>query len=454
MAPRPPEVRYTKSGSVNVAYATVGDGPFDIVFISGWVLSNLEGAWEGPARHFLERLAAIGRLIIFDKRGTGLSDRAVGIPDLETRMDDARAVMDAVGSERAAVVGVSEGGLMAALFAATYPERVGAEVLYGTGASFIRRHDYPWRPTREQRIESLRQAIIGFGSREWAVEGLRDSWAQTLDYDDGYIDWFARWIRLSASPGAVEALWAMNTDIDVRPALGSIHVPTLVLHRPGDVDFRIEEGRYLAEHIAGAEFVELSGPDHGWWVRSDEIADQIEPFLRDHWERGAWEPSEPDRVLATVLFTDIVGSTARLAELGDRAWRELLRRHHEEVRRELRRFKGVEMDTAGDGFFARFDGPARAIRCAAAIAERVRALGIEVRQGLHTGECELVDGKVGGIAVHIGARVAARAAPSEVLVSSTVRDLVAGSGIRFAERGSAELKGIPGEWRLYAVESV
>ena len=449
----PPDVRYTRSGSVSVAYTTVGDGPMDILFISGWVLSNLEGAWDGPARGFFERLSSLGRLILFDKRGTGLSDRAVGIPDLETRMDDARAVMDAVGSERAAVLGVSEGGLMTALFAATYPERVGAAVLYGTGASFIRRPDYPWRPTREVRLENLRQAIVGFGSREWALEGLRENWAQSLECDDGYVDWFTRWIRLSASPGAVEALWQMNTDIDVRTALPSIHVPTLVLHRPGDVDFVFDEGRYLAEHIPIAEFVELTGPDHGWWVRSEEILEHVEPFLRGVWERGEWEPPEPDRVLATVLFTDIVGSTAKLAEVGDRAWRELLARHHAVVRRLLGRFGGVEMDTAGDGFFARFDGPARAIRCARAIAEGVAALGLQVRQGLHTGECELVEGKVGGIAVHIGARVAAQAGPGEVLVSSTVRDLVAGSGITFAERGTAELKGIPGDWRLYAVES-
>ena len=447
-------MRYARSGDVSVAYATVGDGPFDIVFISGWVLSNLEGAWDGPATVMFERLSKIGRLILFDKRGTGLSDRVSGIPDLETRMDDVRAVMDAVGSRRAALFGVSEGGLMTSLFTATYPERVAATVLYGTGASFTRAPDYPWRRSREERLAWIRSEIPRAGSRDWYAEALREVYAPSVvPLDDAYIDWWARWVRVSASPGAIEQLWLMNTDIDVRRVLPAIQVPTLVIHRVDDQDFKIGEGRYLAEKIPSAELVELPSADHGWWVNSDEIVDQAEPFLRGVWDRGEWEPPEPDRVLATVLFTDIVGSTARLAELGDRAWRDLLGKHHTAVRRELRRFSGVEMDTAGDGFFARFDGPARAIRCASAIAQSVRSLGIEVRQGLHTGECELVDGKVGGIAVHIGARVAAQAGPSEVLVSSTVRDLVAGSGIQFAERGSAELKGIPGEWRLYAVEA-
>lgn len=448
-----PDVLYTTSGSVNVAYTTVGAGPMDIVFIGGWVLSNLEVAWEGSPRVMFDRLARIGRLILFDKRGTGLSDRVSGIPDLETRMDDVRAVMDAVGSRRAALVGVSEGGLMTALFSATYPERVAAAVFYGTGGTFTRAPDYPWRPTRDERLANIRRDVPQVGTRAWIVEALHEAYAPSLTIDDDYINWFARWVRISASPGAVEQLWLMNTDIDVRRVLPSIHVPTLVIHRRDDVDFDIGEGRYLAEKIPAAELVELPGADHAWWVRSDEIADQIEPFLNGLWERGEWEPAEPDRVLATVLFTDIVGSTARLAELGDRGWAELIAKHHALVRRQLRRFAGVEMDTAGDGFFARFDGPARAIRCARSIAEDIRELGLEVRQGLHTGECSLVDGKVGGIAVHIGARVAAHAGPGEVLVSGTVRDLVAGSGIRFRDRGVAELKGVPGDWRLYAVES-
>jgi pimeloyl-ACP methyl ester carboxylesterase len=449
---KPPEVRYTKSGDVNIAYAVIGDGPFDILFVGGWVVSTLEGTWDGPPALFLDRLATIGRLILFDKRGTGLSDRVAGIPNLETRMDDVRAVMDAARSRRAAIVGVSEGGPMTILFAATYPERVAAAVLFGTGASFTKADDYPWRPDRDARLAWIRDSVAQLTTDAWLRESLEDVFAPSLTIDDAYLSWFRRWVRLSASPAAIEALWLMNTDIDVRHVLPSVHMPTLVLHRLGDQDFEFEEGRYLADRIPDAELVELEGADHGWWVNSDQIADPIVPFLQRIWDRGDWELVETERVLATVLFTDIVGSTAKLSDVGDRNWRELLKKHHAHVRRQLVRFAGKEIDTAGDGFFARFDGPARAIRCACAISSAVRELGIEVRQGLHTGECEIVDGKVGGIAVHIGARVAHEANASEVLTSSTVRDLVAGSGIRFEDRGSVELKGIPGEWRLYAVD--
>jgi pimeloyl-ACP methyl ester carboxylesterase len=449
--PSPP-IRYAKSGDVNIAYTTVGEGPFDIVFVSGWVLTNLEVAWDGPAAHFYNRLSSIGRLILFDKRGTGLSDRVGGIPDLETRMDDVRAVMEAANSKRAAIVGVSEGGPMTILFAATYPERVAAAVLFGTGASFTKKEDYPWRATRGERMENIRRSAAEVTSEKWILDALNETWAPSLTIDDSYMSWFTRWVRVSASPSAVEALWTMNADIDVRNVLHSVQAPTLVLHRVKDNDFVFEEGRYLADRIPGSELVELLGADHGWWVKSDEIADQIEPFLRRIWDRGEWDLVQKERVLATVLFTDIVDSTNKLAELGDRQWGEVIKKHHALVRRQLVRFAGKEMDTAGDGFFATFDGPARAIRCACAIAEGVRDLGIEVRQGLHTGECEVVDKKVGGIAVHIGARVAQQAKGGEVLVSSTVRDLVAGSGIRFTERDMMDLKGIPGEWRLYSVD--
>ncbi len=452
IAVKSPPISYTKSGNVNIAYTTIGEGPFDIVFISGWVLSNLEGTWEGPPARLFERLASVGRLILFDKRGTGLSDRVASIPDLETRMDDVRAVMDAAGSSRAAIVGVSEGGPMTILFAATHPRRIAAAVLFGTGASFTRGEDYPWRQSREERLEGIRHTMTRVTSREWLVEALHETWAPSLQIDESYIDWFSHWVRVSASPSAIESLWLMNTDIDVRSILPSMQVPTLVLHRIGDTDFQIEEGRYLARRIPGAEMLELPGADHGWWVNSEELVDQIVPFLDGIWERGEWDMAESERVLATVLFTDIVGSTARLAEVGDRSWRDLINKHHALVRRHLVRFSGKEMDTAGDGFFARFDGPARAIRCACAIASGIRELGLEVRQGLHTGECEVVDGKVGGIAVHIGARVAQEAQPGEVLVSSTVRDLVAGSGISFSERTAVQLKGIPGDWRLYSVD--
>ena len=318
---RPPEVRYTKSGDVSIAYSVIGDGPFDIVFVGGWVLSTLEGTWDGPPARFFERLSAIGRLILFDKRGTGLSDRVAGIPNLETRMDDVRAVMDAAGSKRAAIVGVSEGGPMTILFAATYPERVAAAVLFGTGAAFTRADDYPWRTTREERLEWIRESVSRLATDSWLTDALEEVWAPSLTLDDAYIGWFRRWVRLSASPSAIEALWLMNSDIDVRNALPSVHMPTLVLHRVGDKDFVLDEGRYIADRIPDAELIELEGDDHGWWVNPDQITDQIAPFLRRIWDRGEWDLVESERVLATVLFTDIVGSTAKLAEIGDRSWR-------------------------------------------------------------------------------------------------------------------------------------
>lgn len=445
------EVRYARSGDVSIAYSVVGDGPFDVVFVAGWVLSSLEIAWEGSPEDFFRRMGSFSRLILFDKRGTGLSDRATGIPDLETRMDDIRAVMDAVGSTRAAILGVSEGGPMTLLFAATYPERTAAAIMYGTGPSFVRADDYPWAPTREEWLDIIEREAHRVGTQEWLDEKLA-AFAPSTARDEATRRWWRRWVRTSTSPGAVEALRRMNMGIDARHTLHAIRVPTLVLHRVGDEAMTIDEGRYMAERIPTAEMVELPGADHGWWVNSEEIAREAERFLRGIWDRGEWDVIESDRVLATVLFTDIVGSTAKLAELGDRGWKEVLHQHHALVRRQLVRFSGREIDTAGDGFFASFDGPARAIRCAGAIREAVSGLGLDVRAGLHTGECELVEGKVGGIAVHIGARVAAEAAPGEVLVSSTVKDLVAGSGIRFGERGVVELKGVPGEWRLYSVE--
>ena len=447
-----PEVHYAKSGDVNIAYAVVGEGPFDLVFISGWVLSVLEHAWEGITADLLGRLASFSRLIIFDKRGTGLSDRVTGIADLETRMDDVRAVMDAAGSRRAAVMGVSEGGPMTILFAATYPERTAAVVLYGTTASWRRSDDYPWAPTKEEWDQALERIDQRWGSEADLDDRLADL-APGLPLDDEVRRWWRRLVLTSASPGAAKQLNRMNRQIDVRHVLPTIRLPTLVLHRRGDEPpFSFEGARYMAEQIPGAELVELEGRDHFWAFDSEQIAREAERFLRAIWKRGEWDVVESDRVLATVLFTDIVGSTAKAAELGDRRWRELLEQHHAVIRRQLVRYQGRELDTAGDGFFASFDGPARAIRCACAIGETLRDLGIEVRVGLHTGECELINGKVGGIAVHIGARVAAKADPGEVLVSSTVRDIVAGSGIGFRERGAFDLKGVPGEWRLYAVE--
>ena len=446
-----PDVRYVKSGDVNIAYATVGDGPFDIVFVAGWVLTVFESAWDGPSADTLRRLASFARLILFDKRGTGLSDRSYGLPDYETRMDDIRAVMDAAGSERAAILGVSEGGPLTLLFSASHPERVAAAILYATSSTFVGDDDHPWSP-RPDEWRAIIEGTAGppFGTEEWfdhSLRGLSPSIADDADLKR----WWRRWVRESTSPGALTELRRINSKLDARHVLSSISVPTLVLHPVDDTDWDFAAGRYIADHIPGSHLVQLPGRDHGWWVRPDEIGDAAEAFLTGLWERGEWQGPEPDRILATVLFTDIVGSTEKLAELGDRRWRELLTQHHARVRQQLARFRGREVDTAGDGFFASFDGPARAIRCACAIVDAVGDLGIEVRAGLHTGECEQVDGKVGGIAVHIGARVAANAGPGEVVVSRTVRDLVTGSGLAFEDCGAAELKGIPGSWELFRV---
>jgi pimeloyl-ACP methyl ester carboxylesterase/class 3 adenylate cyclase len=446
-----PEVRYAQSGEVNIAYSVVGDGPLDVVFIGGWVISSLELAWEGPPAEFYEGMASFCRLILFDKRGTGLSDRVAGIPDLETRMDDVRAVMDAAGSERAAIVGVSEGGPMTALFAATYPDRIAAAVLYGTYPSTLRRDDYPWGATREEIDRAIEERTRRWNEPGFIEEYLTKGLGPSFAGNEEVCRWWRRYLLTSASPGTVNQLSRMNLEMDVRHVLASVRVPTLVLHRRDDDSPVVESGRYIAERIPGAEFVELDGRDHIWFADPGQIVAEVQRFLVSIWDRGEWDVVERDRILATVLFTDIVGSTAKAVELGDRAWRELLERHHVVVRRQLVRFQGTELDTAGDGFFASFDGPARAIRCACAITETVREFGLEVRAGLHTGECEVMNGKVGGIAVHIGARVAASAEAGEVLVSQTVKDLVAGSGIAFQERGLAELKGVPDEWRLYAV---
>ena len=440
---RPHETRYAKSGDVNIAYQVAGEGPLDLVLVAGFV-SHLESDWEEPrSAHFLERLASFSRLIRFDKRGTGLSDRPGGLPDLETRMDDVRAVMDAVGSERAALFGYSEGGPMSCLFAATYPERTAALALYGTYAKRVDPDDdYPWVATAEQR-----QAYVDQLEREWGFESDLGSMAPNADA--ALTAWWRARARASASPGAARALLLMNSRIDVRHVLPTIRVPALVLHRSGDRDSHLEEGRYLADHIPGARFVELAGEDHIPWIDADQIVDEVEEFLT-----GVRRGPEPDRVLATVLLTDIVRSSERAVQLGDRGWRDLLEAHHGLVRRELARWRGQEVDTAGDGFLATFDGPARAIRCAAAIRDGLRTLGLEIRVGLHTGECEIIGGKVGGIAVHTGARVAAQAPPGEILVSGTVRDLIAGSGIDLEDRGVHQLKGIPGEWQLLAVARV
>jgi pimeloyl-ACP methyl ester carboxylesterase/class 3 adenylate cyclase len=446
-----PEVRYARSGNVNIAYSVVGEGPFDLVFVVGSVFTALEYAWEGPPGAFFSKLAAFSRLILFDKRGTGLSDRVANIADLEARMDDIRAVMDAAESKRAAVMGVSEGGPMAVLFAATYPQRTAAVILYGTGASYRRADDYPWAPEPEEYVAAAVNRERRWGDPDY-FQHLLENFAPSVASDPAVQEWWARYARTSASPAAAAHLTRMNAEMDVRHVLPSLRVPTLILHQSKDKVFPVECAGYMAEKIPGAELVVLPGEDHAWFVGPDPIAEEVERFLRGIWDRGEWDFAETDRVLATVLFTDIVDSTAKAVELGDARWRELIERHHALIRRQLVRFQGTELNTAGDGFFASFTGPARAVRCACAITDSVRDLGIEVRAGLHTGECELVDGKFGGIAVHIGARVAAQAQAGEVLVSSTVKDLVTGSGITFRDRGLTQLKGLADEWRLYAVE--
>jgi class 3 adenylate cyclase/alpha-beta hydrolase superfamily lysophospholipase len=449
------QTRYAKTtDGVHIAYQVVGDGPVDILFVLGWV-THVERMWTEPRlARFLTRLSSFGRLLVFDKRGVGLSDRVSEdrLPSLEVRMDDARAVMDASGSERAVVLGVSEGGPMAILFAATYPERTIGLVVYGTSACWNNAPDYPWSElganhAEEQRAWDERRDRL-WGTKELARDYVEESFAPDLVHDDPTVSWVADYMRNAASPGAVNALSRMNRAIDVRPALGAIHVPTLVLAREGDIEYPLDETKWMADRIRGARFVACPGNEHFFpWGDQDSLLGEIERFVVD--VRGA--EADLDRMLATVLFTDIVGSTEKTAELGDKAWRDLVERHHGVVRAMLGRFRGREVDTAGDGFFATFDGPARAVRCAQEISEAVRSLGIEIRAGVHTGEVETIAGKVGGIAVNVGARIAALASPSEVLVSHTVQGLVSGSGLAFEDAGEHELKGVPDRWRLFRV---
>jgi pimeloyl-ACP methyl ester carboxylesterase len=434
-----PVTRYANSGDVHIAYQAFGEGQVNLVFVPGFV-SNIEHYWDEPdlARALL-RLASYARVVMFDKRGTGMSDRVAELPGLDQRMDDLRAVMDAADIKQAALLGYSEGGTLAALFAATYPDRCRALVLYGTPVSFA-----SWLPTEEAVA-----AFLDYVDQSWGTGGTVIKFAPSRANDPAYQRWWGRMERLGASPAAAKTLLRMNRQIGISDIVPTIRVPTLVIHRTGDLVVNVEAGRFLAEHIIGARYIELPGTDHQWFVgdNAEEIADAIEEFLT-----GSRAPVEIDRVLATVLFTDIVGSTEKAAALGDRHWHNLLDDHHLAIRRNLTRFRGREVKTTGDGILATFDGPARGVRCACAIAEEIHPLGIDVRAGLHTGECEMMGDDVGGIAVHIGARVASLAGAGEVLVSRTVKDLVAGSGLRFADRGSQTLKGVPGDWQIYAVE--
>jgi pimeloyl-ACP methyl ester carboxylesterase len=441
----PPKTRYAKSGDVHIAYQVLGDGPIDVVYVPGFV-SNVKYDWEHPRpARFFRRLASFSRLIRFDKRGTGLSDR-VAIPTLEERMDDVRAVLDATGSTRAALIGVSEGGPMSLLYAATYPKRTSALVLYGSYARRAWAPDHPCGVSRERM-----DGIIETFEKDWGGASVAlEIWSPSILGDASYKQWRATYMRLAASPGAAIAVMRMNVEIDVRHVLPTISVPTLILHRNGDRLTSVDQGRYMARHIKGAKLVELVGADHTPYVGdSDALLEEIEEFLT-----GIRHGAEPDRILATVLFTDIVDSTKRAAEMGDRNWGELLQQHDVIVRRELARFRGREVNTAGDGFLIAFDGPGRAIRCAMSISRQVRSLDIEIRAGLHSGECESVGTNLGGIAVHIGSRVAGTANAGEILASSTVKDLVVGSGISFEDRGLHTLKGVPGEWHLFAVGRV
>ena len=431
-------MKYARSGDVAIAYQVIGDGPLDVVLVPDWV-SNLVWAWHTPYwRNFYERLGSFARLIVFDKRGTGLSDRPRFFPDLETRIDDLCTVLDAVGSERTALVAAQEGCWMASLFAATYPERTRSLALY-----------HPWLGCSDSRLSSpseddmldLRET---WGTNQFADDNLQDT--PTLFGDEDYRRWYRDWIRLSASPAGAYAFWKAMSEVDFRDLYPAVRVPTLVLYRAYRPEARDMYGD-VASLIPDSRLVELLGEDYQG-IFLEDPAREIEAFLRE-----LPTHAEPERVLTTVLFTDLVGSTERVSELGDTRWRELVERHHELVRQTLRRYRGTEIDTAGDGFFATFDGPARAVRCARAIQAEIAELGISTRAGVHTGECELIDGKPGGLAVVVGARISSAAEEGEVLVSGTVKDLVAGSGIAFDDRGEHQLKGVPGEWRLYAVDS-
>jgi class 3 adenylate cyclase/alpha-beta hydrolase superfamily lysophospholipase len=435
-----PDIRYTQSGDVSIAYAINGEGPIDVVFVHGY-MSNLEVEWEDPGHvAFFTKLASAGRVIRFDRRGSGLSDRVRDVPTLEARMDDLRAVMDAAGSPRAVLVATFEAASMAMLFAATYPERVAGLVLFYPLAKGVWAPDYPFAPTEDDYRHEFEQIRTSWGHAEQAETFLREAAPSVAD-DQQVVAWAMRMFRQGASPGAALALRRMVMSVDVRDVLPSIRVPTLIAH----TSVKRDESAFIAERIPGARRLELNGRERVFWL-AEGFPEAIVEFART-----AWGESEPDTLLATVLFTDIVGSTAKAAELGDRSWRDLVARHHALVRAQLDRYRGRELDTAGDGFFATFDGPIRAIRCAVAVRAALRDLGLEIRAGLHTGECELIGEKPGGIAVNIGARVAENAKPGEVLVSQTVKDLIAGAGIAFDDRGVASLKGVPGEWRLYAV---
>ncbi len=439
-----PETRYARSDDVNIAYQVVGDGPRDLIYVPGWV-SNVEIMWDDPVMAgFLERLASFARVILFDKRGTGMSDRVPPdqLPSLEVRMDDLRAVMDEVGSEKATLLGHSEGGAMSVLFSATFPERVERLILVGSYAKRVWSEDYPWAPTPEERDVVIRETEESWGK----PNSMAMHMAPSLAGDEAFKHWISRYTRLGASPKDAATLLRMNTDIDTRSILPSISMPTLCIYKTGDLDVKVEEGRWIASRIPNSRLVTIQGGDH--WLAGgghDEVLDAIEEFVTGNL------PSQPiTRVLTTVLFTDIVGSTDTASRMGDEAWRALLDRHNKIVRARIAQFGGQEVSTAGDGFLVRFDGPARAVKAAWAMSSALSSIGLEIRAGVHTGEVELIDDDIAGLSVHIGARISNLGGPGEVLVSRTVKDLVAGSGIAFEDRGIHELKGVPDSWQVFA----
>jgi class 3 adenylate cyclase len=441
-----PEVKYTKSGDVHLAYQIVGEGPIDIVLGLPYV-GHLGVWWEFPrAADFFAKLAGVGRLIMFDKRGVGLSDRAVGIPTLEERMDDFRAVMDAAHSQKAVIFGLSESGAMSILFAATYPERVAGLILVGTYARHSWAPDYQWGNKPDQSEAWIRRVESDWGKPDFVGDFARGVAPRGPD-DPDFVPWMGRLMTYGASPASAVAATRMDEGIDVRGVLGAVHVPTIVLS--DKTDWGIRSSEYLAEHIPRAKLLVIPGASHMFLVvpeATEMVLDSIRSFVE-----GLHGGPEPNRVLTTVLFTDIVGSTRRAAEMGDRSWGELLDRYFSAARRELEKYQGRLVKTTGDGMLATFDGPTRAIRCACALRNVAKAVGLETRAGLHSGECILKDKDVQGIAVHIASRVSERAGESEVLVSGTVRDLSIGSDIQFADRGAHPLKGLEGEWRMYAV---
>lgn len=440
-----PETKYARSGTIHIAYHVFGKGPIDLVIMPGWA-SNIEVYWEEPTvARFLERLAAFARVILFDKRGSGLSDRVTDTPTLEERIDDLRAIFEAIGSERAARLGYSEGGPMCAFYAATYPERTIALIMIGSYPRIVTSEDWPWGRSPQDH-----QALLDQVSNEWGGPVGLSVRAPSMMNDERFRRWWAKYLRASASPATMQAFINMTAEIDIRPVLPSIQVPTLLIHATGDRSVPVECSRYMVDRIPDAKLIELPTEDHLPFIGCpEEILNEVEQFLT-----GSHTSAESQRVLATVMFTDIVDSTSINAQLGDVRWRDLLEAHNTVIRQELAVYRGQEMNTTGDGFYATFDGPARAIQCACAISAQMQTLNLPIRAGIHTGECVITGDTVEGIAVHIGARVAATAGANQVVVSQTVKDLVVGSGIDFDDHGVHVLKGVPDQWHLYSVKSV